>query len=534
MAAASIEGHPSVSDAVVIGAGPNGLVAANLLVDHGWSVTVLEAEATAGGGVRSEALIEPAYTNDICSAFYPLAAVSAPLADLELDQWGLRWLHAPDVIGHPALDGTCPIISRDVDRTASSLDQLTPGDGDAWRELFALWLRLRPSITDALLHPFPPVRAGLAAAVRARHDIGDVLRLLALPVRRLAEERFEGPAPARLLAGLHADLMPEAVLSGLFGWLLASLGQEVGFPVPQGGAQSLTDALVKRLESKGGRLECGRTVDRIEVRTGRATAVQATDGTVVPATRAVIADVDAVQLYLHLIDAEHLPSSTLRHMRAFQWDHSTFKVDWNLDGPIPWSADAARSCGTVHVAENIDALTMAAAAITTGAVPKRPVLVMGQQALTDSSRQPAGKDTAFAYTHLPRAIRSDEANEGITGDWTAGDADRLADRIEREVEALAPGFRSLIRGRHVLSPDAFTQRERSMPLGALNLGTAQLHQQLVLRPIPGLGRSETPIKGLYLGSASAHPGGGVHGACGANAARAALMHHRLSVRGRRR
>jgi phytoene dehydrogenase-like protein len=165
---------------------------------------------------------------------------------------------------------------------------------------------------------------------------------------------------------------------------------------------------------------------------------------------------------------------------------------------------------------------MTAATLSTNRIPAEPFLVMGQQALTDPSRQPAGTDTAFAYTHLPRTIVGDAGEDGLTGDWGGGDAERFADRVEARIEALAPGFRDCVRGRHVLTPDDFTRRERNMPLGALNLGTSQLHQQLVLRPIPGLGRAETPIRSLFLAAASPHPGGGVHGACGANAARAAL------------
>lgn len=516
-------------DAVVVGAGHNGLVAANLLVDHGWSVTVLEAAEDPGGGARSAELIEPGYINDICSAFYPLAAVSPVLRGLRLEDWGLRWLRAPTVIAHPAPDGTCPIISQHHGETAASLDALAPGDGEAWEDLYRFWQQLRPAFTDALLAPFPPVRAGLRVGFRARHDLGALLRLITVPVHRLGQEQFAGDGARRLLAGLalHADLMPEAVLSGMFGWILAGLGQEVGFPVPAGGASSIPDALVRRLEAKGGTVVCNTAVEAVEVRDGRAVAVRTEDGTVVRARRAVVADVDAVQLYRRLLPAHALPASVVRHLDRFHWDHATFKVDWNLDGPIPWDAPEARRAGTVHITDDVGELTMSAATISTGRIPAKPFLVVGQQQLTDPSRQPAGKDTAWAYTHLPRRIDGDAGPDGLTGDWAGGDADRFADRIEARVEALAPGFRSLIRGRHLLSPDGFSTTERSMPLGALNQGTSQLHQQLVLRPIPGLGRAETPVRGLFLGSASAHPGGGVHGACGANAARAALLHHRI-------
>ncbi|HEX2038319.1 MAG TPA: NAD(P)/FAD-dependent oxidoreductase [Acidimicrobiales bacterium] len=505
-------------DAVVVGSGPNGLVAANKLADEGWDVVVLEAAEEPGGAVKSAELIEPGFVNDVFSAFYPLAAASSAVESLQLERWGLRWRHAPLVLAHPARDGTCPVVSRDLDETAESLDGAAPGDGAAWRRLFELWARVGGPFLDALLHPFPPVRGTLRLLGRLRpSEVTRFARFTLLPVRRLGEEEFDSPAAHRLLGGcaLHADLFPEAPLSGLFGWLLACLGQEVGWPVPEGGAGQLSRAMMRRLEASGAKVLCGSPVASVVVRGGRAVAVRLEDGTEVDARRAVVADVDAPQLYTRLVDPEHLPRRVLDDMRRFQWDNPTVKVDWTLDAPIPWTAEPARRAGTVHVADTLDHLTDASAALATRRVPDVPFLVVGQQSMTDPTRQPPGKETAWAYTHVPPV---------------EVDAERVADCMEEEIEALAPGFRGLVRGRHVLSPAGLQRRNRNLAGGATNGGTAQLHQQLVFRPTPGLARAETPVTGLYLGSSSAHPGGGVHGACGANAARAALWGAKLPRR----
>jgi phytoene dehydrogenase-like protein len=524
-----------MSDAVVIGSGPNGLVAANILAEHGWSVTVLEARPSPGGGVRSEELIEPGFVNDVCSAFYPLAAASPAIRALRLEDHGLRWLHSPTVLAHPKRDGTCPIIDRDLDTTCAALDRIQPGDGAAWRRLYGRWRSIEDPFLETILRPFPPVRPALRIATSmSPRDLLRLTRFVLLPVRRMGEEEFESDSARLLLAGaaLHADFSPESTLSGMFGWLMCGLAQSFGFPVPEGGAGSFAGALVRRLESYGGRVVCDAPVRRIVVRGGRAVAVQLADGEEVPAGDALLADVNAPMLYRDLVGAEHLPTGLMADLERFQWDDATVKVDWNLDGPIPWTAEAARRAGTVHVAEGVDALTLSASELARGLVPSHPFLLMGQQSMTDPSRQPAGTETAWAYTHVPRRIKGDagatpDSGRAISAEWSDDDAERIADRIEAEVEVLAPGFRSLIRGRHVLTPPRFEQENPNLDSAAINGGTAQLHQQLVFRPVPGLGRAETPVKGLYLASGSAHPGGGVHGAAGANAARAALAAERL-------
>ena len=520
-----------MADAIVIGAGPNGLVAANLLADAGWDVLVLEAEPEPGGAVRSAELVEPGFVNDVFSAFYPLAAASPHIRALRLEEHGLRWVRAEVAVAHPAADGTCAAISLDPAGTAASLDAFAPGDGEAWRRLYGLWERAGRHALDALLTLFPPVRPALRlAAELGPAELLRFLRFATLSVRRLGEETFRGAGGRRLLAGnaLHADLTPETPPGGVYGWTLCGLGQEVGFPVPQGGAGELTAALLRRLAVRGGRVVCGAPVERVVVRGARAVGVETADGERHEARRAVLADVGAPQLYWRLVGDGHLPARVLDDLVRFQYDSATVKVDWTLDGPIPWTHPDARRAGTVHVADDVDALTRQAAELACGELPARPYLVMGQYASFDPTRCPPGKETAWAYTHVPQHIAGDARGE-LAGRWDEQEAERFAERMEEEVERLAPGFRDRIRGRHVHTPPTLEAANRNLVGGAINGGTAQLHQQLVFRPTSQLARPETPIRRLYLASASAHPGGGVHGACGAHAARVALAAHRRRV-----
>jgi phytoene dehydrogenase-like protein len=515
-----------VSDAVVIGSGPNGLVAANLLADAGWEVHVLEAEPDPGGAVRSAELTLPGYVHDRFSAFYPLGVASPYIRSLRLDEHGLRWRRSPIAVAHPSQDGTVAALSLDEDETAASLDAFAPGDGEAWHGYMAHFDRVGFPFVRALLSPFPPVRAG-AGLARALGPTGllDFARLGMLPVRRHAVEAFDGAGAARLLAGnaLHADVAPETPGSALFAWVLVGLGQRMGWPVPEGGAGELTAALVRRLERRGGRVTCGARVARVIVRGGRAVGVCTSDGREVDARRAVLADTGAPQLFLDLLDREHVPDTLLRALRRFQYDNSTVKVDWALDAPIPWSAPEVRRAGTVHVVDSVDQLTQETAAMAAGLIPARPFVIVGQYAPVDPSRAPEGADTGWGYTHVPQDIRGDAGPDGLRGDWSdPAEAERFADRMEEQIEPLAPGFRASIKARHIAMPPDLERENANLVGGAINGGTAQIHQQLVFRPVPGLGRSETPVAGLFLASASAHPGGGVHGACGAIAARAAL------------
>ncbi|MEU2658436.1 NAD(P)/FAD-dependent oxidoreductase [Streptomyces sp. NPDC007325] len=519
-------------DAVVIGAGPNGLVAANLLVDAGWSVEVLEAQNEPGGAARSDRGVHADYVSDLFSAFYPLAAASPVLAGLDLASEGLRWSHAPRVLAHPLPDGRCAVLERRVEDTCAALERFAAADGRAWEGLYRTWRRVEADLLRALFTPFPPVRAGLRLAARLGGPEGlRLARSLSLPVRRLGEEEFEGEGGRLLLAGnaLHADLAPEAAGSGGFGWLMSMLGQSHGFPVPVGGAGALTAALVSRLRSRGGVLRCGQRVTSVVIRGGTAVGVETAGGERVDARRAVLADTSAPALYRELVGEEHLPSRLLRDLDRFQWDFATFKVDWALTGPVPWAAPGAVGAGTVHLSDGVDGLTRFAAQLARELVPDEPFVLFGQMTTADPSRSPAGTESAWAYTHLPQHVTADAGPDGITGRWDPREREVMADRVENQVERFAPGFRSLIAARRVLAPPTLQAMDENLHGGAVNNGTTALHQQTVFRPTPGTGRPETPVKHLYLASAAAHPGGGVHGAPGANAARAALCPRALGA-----
>ncbi len=501
-------------DAVVIGAGHNGLVAANLLADAGWDVVVCEATDVAGGAVRSSREIHPDFVTDIFSAFYPLSGSSPILKALELERYGLQWTHAPHVLAHVLPDDRCAVLDRDVDVTAASLDEFAAGDGDSWRRIAAQWADLEDAILGSLFTPFPPVRSG--AKLLRQAGIGDALRLARLglsTVRRFGAENFAGEGGPILFAGnaLHSDLSPEAAGSAVYGWLLCMLGQSVGFPVPVGGAGVLVDALVRRLDAVGGQLRLSAPVDAVTLSRGRATGVRLGSGETVTARRAVLADVSAPILFEQLVGTEHLPARFRDDLATFEWDAPTLKIDWALRGPIPWQAAEAGRAGTVHLGVDLDGLTRYTTDLATKTVPQHPFVLLGQMTASDATRSPAGTESAWAYTHLPAGI---EYTDELVAEHV--------ERVEALVERHAPGFRELQLGSLRQSPDDLQHRNPNLVHGAVGGGTSQLHQQLVFRPVTGLGGADTPIRNLYLAGSSAHPGGGVHGAPGSNAARTAL------------
>jgi phytoene dehydrogenase-like protein len=503
-------------DAVVVGAGHNGLVAANLLADAGWSVLVLEAQPTPGGAVRSAEALGPGYVTDLFSAFYPLGAASPVLRGLGLHEYGLQWSHAPAVLAHLLPDGRSVVMSRDLEATAASVDAFAPGDGDAWRELVGRWDRLGDAVLNALFRPFPPVRAGLDLLRRlGPADAARFARFAMLPVRRLGEEQFRGEGARLLLAGnaLHSDMSAEEPGSAVFGWLMTMVGQRYGYPVPRGGSGMLTQALVRRLEARGGELRCGTPVERIVVHGGRARAVRTAGGELVIARRAVLADVDAPTLFLELVGVDQLPGRLLDDLRRFQWDPATLKLNWALSGPMPWKAAEVGRAGTVHLGADLDGLSDYNSAMTTGRRPAKPFILLGQMTTADPTRSPHGTEVLWAYTHLPRVL--------------GGDAEVLSRQtkaLEDVLEHHAPGFRDLIVSRVIEEPGGLHDANGNLVGGAINGGTSKMYQELIFRPVTGLGRPETPVAGLYLAGSAAHPGGGVHGGPGGNAAKAALLH----------
>lgn len=502
-------------DAIVIGAGHNGLVAANLLADAGWSVLVLEAAGQPGGAIRSGHVTAPGYLSDLFSSFYPFGYASPVLRDLDLN---VEWTHSPAVFGHLLPDGRAAVVNRSLPATMASMEQFAPGDGERWRSAYEEFASFAEPLTDALFTPFPPVKSGLALIRRLR--VAGALRLgrrAVTSVRQLGSELFRGEGATLALAGcaLHTDLGPDEAGGGIYGWLLAMLAQQVGWPVPVGGAQQITDALVARLLARGGVIEYGVPVSRVLIAGGRAMGVRCADGRDLRAGRAVLADVTAPSFYLDLVGAGHLPPRLVDDLSHFRWDGATVKIDWALRAPIPWQNPALAGAGTVHLGADLDGLTHYAARLATDEMPADPFLLLGQMTTADPSRSPAGTESAWAYTHLPHR----EA-------WKPDEIAAHVERMEAVIERQAPGFGSLVAGRHVFAPGDLERENPSLVGGALAAGTAAPFQQLFLRPVPGLGRADTPIDRLFLASASAHPGGGVHGAPGANAARAALARDR--------
>lgn len=502
------------TDAVVIGAGHHGLVAASMLADAGWDVLVLEAQPEPGGAVRS-AELTPGYITDLFSSYYPMTAASPAMQALRLEDFGLRWSHAPAVVGHPRNrgDDDPPILYRDPERTAREFARREPADGDNWWRLVQLWEKIKSPLLDAMLAPFPPVRPLIRLLLKlGTSEAMRFARLLVQPANIMVDQLFDGEAPRVLLLGnaMHADAPVDAPISGAMGFLMTMLGQDQGWPVPVGGSGHLTAALVNRARWAGAQIECNQNVSNIQVRGGRAVGVTTSGGRTVTARRAIVADVTAPRLFCDMLPADAVPAGLRRELEHYVWDPPVVKVNYALRGPIPWRSQSLANVGTVHLGADGDGLVRWMADLNTRTVPHQPFMLLGQTTTADPSRSPSGTESVWAYTHLPRNVADDAS------------AEQLAAAVDEVIEEHAPGFGSTVIDRFVQRPSDLEASDANLHLGALNGGTAQLPQMAIFRPAAGMGRAETPVQGLYLGSASATPGGSVHGACGRNAARAAL------------
>ncbi|MFN2389434.1 MAG: phytoene desaturase family protein [Actinomycetota bacterium] len=464
-------------DAVVVGSGPNGLAAAIHLARSGRSVLVLEQEATIGGGLRSAELTLPGFVHDVCSAIHSLALASPFLAGLPLAEHGLELLHPSTPLGQPLDDGRAAVLERSVTATADGLD----GDGPAYRRLMEPLVDHADAMAREFLGPLRPPRHPFVMArfgVRAlRSAVG------------LARGWFDR-APARaLLGGLaaHSMLPLTKIPSGAVGLLLGTFAHSAGWPVAKGGSSTLADALASYLRSLGG-----------EIRTG--TQVASMDD--VPGSDAVLFDITPRQL--DRIAGDHLPARYRARLRRYRYGPGVFKLDWALDGPIPWTAEACRRTGVVHVGGTLEEMALSEDMMTRGEHCDRPFVLLVQQSVVDPTRAPAGKHAIWAYCHVP---------SGSTVDMT--------EAMEAQIERFAPGFRDLILARSAMGPAEMEAHNPNYVGGDINGGIQDL-RQLFTRPVARISPYTTPNPRIFICSSSTPPGGGVHGMCGFFGARAAL------------
>ena len=496
-----------MTDAIVIGSGPNGLTAAATLARHGWRVLVLEAQGRPGGAVWSLPYTLPGYVHDVGAAFFPFADDSPAFRHLDLVGAGLEWRNARRESCHPAPDGSGATISRDLDETVRSFG----ADGSAWRRL-AEWKRaMGERFAAALLGPLP----GLDPAWRL--GPASLLKLVRYGLRStagLARRLFHTEAARRVLPGLalHVDLGPEDFAGAGLGLTLALTAAASGNRIPVGGAKAITEALLRRLYEHGGELRLNTHVDAILVRGRRAAAVRTRCGAELAAHKAILADVTAPALYLKMLRPKDVPAWVRGGIGRFRHGWGTFKLDWALSGAVPWASAEARESAVVHAGDSIADLIAFTRQVRSGRLPDHPFLVVGQQSLADPGRAPAGGHTLWAYSRVPSYPE---------GGWERH-REAFADRVERRIEGLAPGFGRLLRARAVHSPADLEAMDENLVGGDLGGGSARFGQQLFFRPVFPYFRYRTPVRGLYLASASAHPGAGVHGACGFNAAQVAL------------
>jgi phytoene dehydrogenase-like protein len=474
-------------EAIVVGSGPNGLVAAVVLARAGWGVTVLEAAATPGGGTRTEQLTLPGVLHDVCSAIHPLAVGSPAFRELAagrptLADHGLEWVH-PDVpLAHPLDGGRAAVLARDVGATAEGLG----ADGSAYRSLFGPFVEAGFDLTDGLLSPFAiPPRHPLALA---RYGVTGIRS-----AESVARRRFGSDEAQALFAGLsgHSILPLDKSATAGYGLMLGVLAHVVGWPMARGGSQRIADALVALLGDAGGTIECNATVVSLAE---------------LPAANAILFDVTPRQLLA--IAGKALPERYSDKLSGFRYGPGVFKLDWALDGPIPWTNDQVARAATVHVGGTLDEIAEAEAAPHRGRHAERPFVLLAQQSLFDAERAPAGTHTAWAYCHVPN---------GSTVDMTG--------RIEAQIERFAPGFCDRVIGRHAMGTGDIERHDANYIGGDINGGSGDL-RQFVARPTLGLHPWRTPLAGVYLCSSSTPPGGGVHGMCGWHAAHEVLRQHR--------
>ncbi len=512
-------------DAVVVGSGPNGLSAAVTLARGGLSVLCVEGAATLGGAAQTAELTLPGFRHDVFSAVHPVGIASPVFAGMELDRHGLRWIQPELAMVHPLPGGRGATLSRDLAHTVASLEALAPGDGRRWEELVAPYLRHWEALRTMMLAGFPPVAGG--ARMLAAFKVGGLLefaRMLLMPATALAGEVFRGDGAALLYgSSLHGDVPLDAAGSAIAGVWLNLLGHAVGWPSPEGGAGAVTGALASRLRELGGEVRTDAAVQRVLANRRGATGIGLAGGERI-AARTVITTTTPQSLVS--LAGDVLGDEYVRRAMRFRFGPDTVKVDWALDAPIPWENEDARRAGTVHVGGAPVAMRAALHEVAGGKLPAHPFLLSGQQTIADPTRAPAGKHTAWAYTHTPPGI-----------EWSAARREQFADAIEASITRFAPGFRDRVLARHVMAPADLHARNASLPGGDVGHGSYAM-DQLIFRPVASLKPYATPVRGLFIGGASTFPGGAVHGVNGHAAARAALREARMprlpSLGGRRR
>lgn len=498
-------------DAVVIGSGPNGLVAACVLARAGLDVLVLEANPRRpGGAVGSVESTQPGFVHDVGAAFFPWGGLSRAFDELPLREHGLTWRRGEIESCHPAPDGSFACIAADADETAKMFG--SPEDGERWRSVAQWYASIEKHLLPLLMGPFPTLRPALS--LLPTH----LLRVASVFLSRgggLARRWFRSEAARRVLPGLalHVDVGPDDRFGAALGFMLGMTATTGGYVVPEGGAQSIANALVSCLEAAGGRLRLGARVERVVVHDGRAHAVVLEGGEEIRVRHAVLANTDVVRLMLRMLDAEHVPGRMAEFFRRYPRGWGTFKVDWALSEPAPWAVEEARRSAVVHAGDSLDDLSRFTKQVRGGALPDNPYLVIGQQSLLDPTRAPKGQHTLWAYSRVPPQLPD--------GGYAAH-AEAFADRIDDRIEGLAPGFKRTILGRSVVAPPDLERMDANLVGGDLGGGSNAWHRQLLFRPLFPWFRYRLPVEGLYLCSSYAHPGAGVHGMCGYNAAQTCL------------